>query len=94
MEIIKNIKIEGVHTKPIVTDVFYKENHQSKKVIIFCHGYKGFKDWGAWNLMAEALLIQVFSSLNLIFLTTVELQNNPLIFQIWKLSEIIITPKN
>ena len=54
MEIIKNIKIEGVHTKPIVTDVFYKENHQSKKVIIFCHGYKGFKDWGAWNLMAEA----------------------------------------
>jgi len=54
MEIIKNIKIEGVHTKPIVTDVFYKEHHQPKKVIIFCHGYKGFKDWGAWNLMAEA----------------------------------------
>ena len=23
-------------------------------LIIFCHGYKGFKDWGAWNLLAEA----------------------------------------
>ena len=54
MKIIKNISIEGKHQKPIVTDVFYNETHQPKKVVIFCHGYKGFKDWGAWNLMAEA----------------------------------------
>ncbi|QTD36444.1 alpha/beta fold hydrolase [Polaribacter batillariae] len=54
MKIIKNILVEGKHKKPIVTDVFYKETHQPKKIIIFCHGYKGFKDWGAWNLMATA----------------------------------------
>ncbi|TXD49939.1 alpha/beta hydrolase family protein [Polaribacter sp. IC073] len=48
-----NIIVEGKHRKPIVTDVFYKENNQPKKIVIFCHGYKGFKDWGAWNLMAE-----------------------------------------
>nr|WP_298990664.1 alpha/beta fold hydrolase [uncultured Polaribacter sp.] len=54
MKIIKNFSIEGKHQKPIVTDVFYNETHQPKKVVIFCHGYKGFKDWGAWNLMAEA----------------------------------------
>lgn len=54
MKIIKNSIVDGKHNKPIVTDVFYKENHQPKKVVIFCHGYKGFKDWGAWNLMAEA----------------------------------------
>ncbi|QTE21386.1 alpha/beta hydrolase family protein [Polaribacter cellanae] len=54
MKIIKNILIEGKHQKPIVTDVFYKETHQPKKVVIFCHGYKGFKDWGAWNLVAKA----------------------------------------
>ncbi|MCL7752513.1 alpha/beta fold hydrolase [Polaribacter sp. Z022] len=53
MKKVKNFSIEGKHQKPIVTDVFYKEDHQPKKVIIFCHGYKGFKDWGAWNLMAE-----------------------------------------
>ncbi|MCB9189772.1 MAG: alpha/beta fold hydrolase [Flavobacteriales bacterium] len=22
-------------------------------MVIFCHGYKGYKDWGAWNLVAE-----------------------------------------
>jgi len=54
MKIIKNLIVEGKHNKPIVTDVFYKEDHQQKKIVIFCHGYKGFKDWGAWNLMATA----------------------------------------
>ena len=54
MKIQKNIIVDGKHQKPIVTDVFYLENHQPKKVVVFCHGYKGFKDWGAWNLMAEA----------------------------------------
>jgi len=54
MKILKNIIVDGKHQKPIVTDVFYKESNQPKKVVIFCHGYKGFKDWGAWNLMAEA----------------------------------------
>ena len=49
----KNIIVEGKHNKPILTDVFYLENKQPKPIVIFCHGYKGFKDWGAWNLMAE-----------------------------------------
>lgn len=50
----ENIALEGKHQRPIVTDVVYKEDGQKKSVLIFCHGYKGFKDWGAWNLMAEA----------------------------------------
>ena len=54
MKILKNVIVDGKHNKPIVTDVFYTEDHQPKKVVIFCHGYKGFKDWGAWNVMAEA----------------------------------------
>ncbi|MGK0422253.1 MAG: pimeloyl-ACP methyl ester carboxylesterase [Polaribacter sp.] len=54
MKIIKNLLIEGKHSKLIVTDVFYEETNQPKKIVIFCHGYKGFKDWGAWNLMAKA----------------------------------------
>jgi pimeloyl-ACP methyl ester carboxylesterase len=40
--------------KPIVFDTYCKENGVAKEVIIFCHGYKGFKDWGAWHLVAEA----------------------------------------
>tara|TARA_B110000091_G_scaffold208961_1_gene249408 strand:- start:6524 stop:7363 length:840 start_codon:yes stop_codon:yes gene_type:complete len=54
MKILKNFVIQGKYQKPIVTDVFYNEAQQPQKVIIFCHGYKGFKDWGAWNLMAES----------------------------------------
>ena len=54
MKIVKNLIVEGKHKKPIIIDVFYKEEQQPKKVVIFCHGYKGFKDWGAWNVMAEA----------------------------------------
>ncbi|GGX07128.1 alpha/beta hydrolase family protein [Aquimarina muelleri] len=48
----KNIQLEGKHQKPILTDVFYKEEQFKKPVVIFCHGYKGFKDWGAWDLVA------------------------------------------
>jgi pimeloyl-ACP methyl ester carboxylesterase len=53
LKIKKNISINGKHNKPILTDLFFKESNQLKPILIFCHGYKGFKDWGAWNLMAE-----------------------------------------
>lgn len=53
MKKLKNIVIEGPNQKPIVLDVFAKHNSQAKPVLIFCHGYKGFKDWGAWDMMAE-----------------------------------------
>jgi pimeloyl-ACP methyl ester carboxylesterase len=54
MKVLKNFIIDRKYSKPIVADVFYNETHQPKKAVIFCHGYKGFKDWGAWNLMAKA----------------------------------------
>ena len=55
MEITKkrNIPVRGKHNKPILTDLFFSENEVQKPVVIFCHGYKGFKDWGAWDLLAE-----------------------------------------
>ncbi len=53
MKIVKNIPITGKHKKPILTDLFYLENNKPKNIVIFCHGYKGYKDWGAWNLVAE-----------------------------------------
>ncbi|MFG6685181.1 alpha/beta hydrolase family protein [Mariniflexile sp. HNIBRBA6329] len=49
----QHIVINGKHKKPIVMDATYPENKTNLPVIIFCHGYKGFKDWGAWNLMAK-----------------------------------------
>jgi pimeloyl-ACP methyl ester carboxylesterase len=54
MTITQNIAVKGQHNKPIVTDLFFKQNSDKKPIVIFCHGYKGFKDWGAWSIMAEA----------------------------------------
>lgn len=53
MKTTKNILIPGKHNRSILTDLYFFEDDKSKPIIIFCHGYKGFKDWGAWNLMAE-----------------------------------------
>ncbi len=52
----KNQILRRIASKPILYDVFYKETNQAKPLIIFCHGYKGFKDWGAWDLMAKAFM--------------------------------------
>ncbi|HFS67917.1 MAG TPA: alpha/beta hydrolase [Flavobacteriia bacterium] len=49
----ENFLIKGKHHKPIITDYFYKKDNKPKPIVIFCHGYKGYKDWGSWNLMAE-----------------------------------------
>ncbi|MGI9533171.1 alpha/beta hydrolase family protein [Lutimonas sp.] len=55
MNCTKNIQIQGKHGKPILTDVYYKKNNTPKNIVIFCHGYKGYKDWGAWNLVATSM---------------------------------------
>ncbi|NIJ43720.1 pimeloyl-ACP methyl ester carboxylesterase [Wenyingzhuangia heitensis] len=56
----KNIQVEGKHKRPILTDLHYTKNGQKKAIVVFCHGYKGYKDWGAWNLMATEFAKQNF----------------------------------
>src|ERR1700733_321717 len=53
MEIISNIELEGRHGKTILADVIYKDSREAKPIVIFIHGFKGFKDWGAYNLVAR-----------------------------------------
>ncbi len=55
MEIKKNIILERTDKKPILIDTFYSKDKTSQPMVIFCHGYKGFKDWGAWNIMSEQI---------------------------------------
>lgn len=49
--------------KPIVADLTYAESKDPQPIAVFCHGYKGYKDWGAWNLVGEA-----FAQAGIIFL--------------------------
>ena len=51
----KNIPLIGKHNRPIVTDFLYPDTSVPKPVVIFCHGYKGYKDWGAWQLMLQQI---------------------------------------
>ncbi len=49
----RNIVLDGLHGKPILLDVFYKEAETKKPIVVFCHGFKGFKDWGTFDLVAK-----------------------------------------
>ncbi|ALR29373.1 alpha/beta hydrolase [Chryseobacterium sp. IHB B 17019] len=55
MNIIKNqnITIPNPETRDFLADAYYPETDKKLPLIVFVHGYKGYKDWGAWNLMAE-----------------------------------------
>ena len=59
----RNFIIGYNHQKPIVADLTYVESENPQPIVIFCHGYKGYKDWGAWNLVAEA-----FAKAGIVFL--------------------------
>ena len=56
MQAHKNVQIVQENSKPILADFYFKNDQKQKSVVIFCHGYKGYKDWGAWNLMVEAFV--------------------------------------
>jgi pimeloyl-ACP methyl ester carboxylesterase len=48
-----NIVLQRPAQRPITLDLFYEPSEVRKPVIVFAHGFKGFKDWGYWNLAAE-----------------------------------------
>ena len=54
MIIKKDLILPTEGKKPILFDVYYQASAGPKPLVIFCHGYKGFKDWGPWHLVAEA----------------------------------------
>ena len=47
-----NIIIDGSLDNSILIDANFKVNKQAKQVVVFCHGFKGFKDWGPFNKIA------------------------------------------
>ncbi len=41
------------HDRPFLADIRYEITKSPKPVVLFVHGFKGFKDWGAFNLIAD-----------------------------------------
>ncbi len=49
----KDFSLLGADQKPIVGDVTYDDKNTNAPLVIFVHGFKGFKDWGAHHLTAH-----------------------------------------
>lgn len=59
--------IPGPEQSRITFDVTLVQRKQPQPLILFCHGFKGFKDYGAWNQMAEFIALQGFICLKMNF---------------------------
>ncbi len=53
MNLIKQKNIILKSEKEFLADAFFPESEENLPLIIFAHGYKGYKDWGAYELMGE-----------------------------------------
>ena len=53
MKLIKRKNIILKSEKEFLADAIFPVLGEKLPLLIFVHGYKGYKDWGAWNLMAE-----------------------------------------
>ncbi len=80
MEKLLNNILERPNKKPIVYDVFFTPTHTPKPIVLFCHGYKGFKDWGAWELVAKAFADAGFFFLKFNFSHNGGTADNPIDF--------------
>lgn len=53
MKVIKDIQLTGAGGRPFLLDVYFEMDGRAKPVVLFAHGFKGFKDWGIWHLAAR-----------------------------------------
>ena len=49
----QNFTIPGAKGRSMLADITFDDALKNVPLIIFSHGFKGFKDWGAHNLMAD-----------------------------------------
>jgi alpha/beta superfamily hydrolase len=80
MKIDENFILNRTNKKPILIDTFYSSNHSNQPIVIFCHGYKGFKDWGAWNIMAKRIADSGFCFIKFNFSHNGGTMENPIDF--------------
>lgn len=67
MRTYSNHPIPGQHGRPIVLDLHFNETGMPKPLVIFVHGYKGFKDWGVFGAMESEFLAAGFALLRFNF---------------------------
>lgn len=48
-----NFKVYPDHGRPFTADASFVPDGSSKPIVVFAHGFKGFKDWGHFDLLAK-----------------------------------------
>lgn len=61
MQIQKNIIIPGWNGMPITLDIFYSRETKPAPVVVYAHGFNGFKDWGNFDLIATQIAAAGFT---------------------------------
>lgn len=59
--------LEGALQQKFAMDLSYSESQEQKGIILFCHGFKGFKDWGCWQRVADYFVENGFAFLKFNF---------------------------
>jgi len=77
MKKIKNIIIKGANGKPITLDITFEDSDIKKPVIIYAHGFNGFKDWGNFDLTAAVFASAGFVLIKFNFSHNGTTQDNP-----------------
>lgn len=53
MIINKEFVLKGALNELFKADITYSTDAEQKGIVLFCHGFKGFKDWGSWSTVAK-----------------------------------------
>lgn len=69
MNSIRDIIVSGADDRPVLLDLHYPPQQEEGPfpLIVFAHGFKGFKDWGIWELVARDLTQAGFAFLKFNF---------------------------
>ena len=55
-----NLQYLGANDRPSLYDVIYPKSDAKLPLVLFCHGFKGFKDWGHWRSIFRDLASEGF----------------------------------
>ena len=74
----KNKVFQGAEGRKSLLDAAISP--ENKAVIVFVHGYKGYKDWGCWNLMEQLFLEENYGFVKFNFTHNGGTVSNPIDF--------------
>lgn len=48
----KEFTLVGSENRPFLVDIRLTDS-PNQPIVVFAHGFKGYKDWGHWNMIAD-----------------------------------------